>query len=113
MTKCRAAGAWGVERAPLRVTAGQSVNAEKRDSPWPALVFVTADNGEGWVPSRYLDGDSGPATVIVSYDTTELPTTTGEILTIVTHDVESGWIWVRAADGREGWVPDETVEFLH
>jgi hypothetical protein len=100
------------ERAPLRVTAGQRVNAEKRDSPWPAFVFVIADNGEGWVPSRHLDAGSGPATVIAPYDTTELATTAGQVLTVVTQDVQSGWIWVRAADGQEGWVPDETVELL-
>jgi Variant SH3 domain len=96
-------------RAPLRVAAGQRVTAEQRDSPWPAFVFVTAEDGEGWVPARFLDRSSGPATVLVPYDTTELATTAGEILTVVTRDAESGWIWARAANGREGWVPDDTV----
>ena len=37
-------------RAPLKVTAGQRVTAGGRDTHWPAFVFVTADNGSGWVP---------------------------------------------------------------
>ena len=62
------------------------------------------------MPARHLDAESGPATVQVPYDTTELPTAAGEILTVISHDEVSGWSWVRAASGREGWVPDDTIE---
>ena len=98
------------QRAPLVLSAGQQVTVGQRDTEWPAFVFVTAGTGEGWVPARHLDAESGPATVQVPYDTTELPTAAGEILTVITHDEASGWSWVRAASGREGWVPDGTVE---
>jgi hypothetical protein len=59
--------------APPRVAAGQRVTAERRGSPWPAFVFVTAEDGEGRVPARFLDRSSGPATVLVPDDTVREP----------------------------------------
>ena len=111
MPEVRAAKAHEIPaRAPLQLTAGQRVTAGQRDTHWPAFVFVTADNGSGWVPSRYLDAAPGPATVLTPYDTTELPTAAGDLLTVITVDEESGWLWCRAASGREGWVPADTVD---
>jgi hypothetical protein len=55
------------DRAPLRVSPGQRVTVGEHDTHWPAFVFVTADNGSGWVPSRYLAPDG---TVLTPYDTT-------------------------------------------
>ena len=111
MRKVRAVRAHEIpQRAPLVLSAGQQVTVGQRDTQWPAFVFVTAGTGEGWVPARHLDAESGAATVTVPYDTTELPTAAGEILTVITHDEVSGWSWVRAAGGREGWVPDDAVE---
>jgi uncharacterized protein YgiM (DUF1202 family) len=97
-------------RAPLRVARGEAVTVGERDTTWPAFVFVTSATGEGWVPSRHLDAESGPATVIEPYDTTELPTEQGEILTVVTRDDASGWLWLRDSAGRQGWVPADTLE---
>jgi hypothetical protein len=113
MSKVRAVHAHKIpDRPPLRLSVGQRVTVGQQDTRWPAFVFVTAEAGQGWVPSRHLDLDqeSGAATVIAPYDTTELPTTVGEILTVVTRDDASGWVWVQAADGRQGWVPNDTVE---
>jgi hypothetical protein len=42
-------------------------------SPWPAFVFVTAEDGEGRVPARFPDRSSGPATVLVPDDTVREP----------------------------------------
>jgi Variant SH3 domain len=99
------------DRPPLRLSVGQRVTVGQQDTRWPAFVLVTAEAGQGWVPSRHLELDraSGAATVLVPYDTTELATTVGELLTVVTRDDASGWVWVRAADGRQGWVPADTV----
>jgi hypothetical protein len=33
----------------------------------------------------------------------------GEILEVLDRDDESGWIWCRSTDGREGWVPSRSV----
>jgi hypothetical protein len=48
--------AW-MYRPPLRLSVGQRVTVQ--DTRWPAFVFVTAEAGQGWVPSRHLDRRSG------------------------------------------------------
>jgi hypothetical protein len=111
MTRLRAVTAHTIpERPPIRVTPGQQAQVGQQDTDWPAFVFVTTDDGAGWVPGRHLDTSSDPAVVITAYDTTELATTAGEELTLIEHDDPSGWAWVRNAAGREGWVPLRTVE---
>jgi hypothetical protein len=111
MTRLRATAAHVIpERPPIHVVPGQRVRTGKHDTEWPAFVFVTTDDGAGWVPERYLDNSRDPAVVITGYDTTELATTTGDELTLIQQDVASGWAWVRNAAGREGWVPFRTVE---
>lgn len=45
-----------------------------------------------------------------AYDTTELPTQVGDVLDVVTEDLQSGWLWCGSDDGRLGWVPVRTVE---
>jgi hypothetical protein len=97
------------ERPPLKLAAGDVVVVGRRDEDWPAFVFVTAAEGSGWVPSRYLSAAAGEAVVETPYDTTELATARGEILEVLDRDDESGWLWCRATDGREGWVPSRTV----
>ncbi len=111
MTRLRATAAHTIpERPPIQVMPGQRVRAGQRDTEWPAFVFVTTDDGAGWVPERHIDTSSDPAAVITGYDTTELATTAGEELTLVKRDDPSGWAWVRNAAGQEGWVPLRTTE---
>ena len=98
------------ERPPLSLASGDVVTVGRRDTDWPAFVFITAAGGSGWVPSRYLSADTGPAVVETPYNTTELATSSGEILEVVDRDDESGWLWCRSTDGREGWLPNRTVE---
>jgi TatA/E family protein of Tat protein translocase len=113
MTRLHATAAHTIpERPPIRVTPGQQVQAGQPDTDWPAFVFITTDDGAGWVPERYLDTSSDPAVIVTGYDTTELATTAGEELTLIDTDDLSGWAWVRNAAGREGWVPLRTVEPL-
>lgn len=73
-------------------------------------MFVTASVGTGWVPARHLSAAFGTAVVRTAYDTTELPTRVGEDLDILAEDLQSGWLWCRSGDGRQGWVPIKTVE---
>jgi hypothetical protein len=98
------------ERPPLALASGDLVTVGRRDSDWPAFVFVTTARGSGWVPARYLSADAGQAVVETPYNTTELATRSGEILEVLVRDDESGWLWCRSTDGREGWVPNRTVE---
>ena len=98
------------ERPALHVTAGQQVHVSDRDTEWPEFVFVTAANGAGWVPARYLSASTGDAVVLTGYDTTELPTRIGDRVQVLVEDEQSGWLWCRAESGREGWVPITTVQ---
>jgi Variant SH3 domain len=98
------------DRPPLQLLDGERVDVGDRDSEWPEFVFVTASHGAGWVPARHLSATSGTAVVEIEYDTTELPTQAGDVLDVVAQDLTSGWLWCRAPDGREGWVPINTLE---
>lgn len=98
------------ERAPIRIEPGDVVEVGQRDTTWPAFVFVTTPSGEGWVPARHLDVGDSDGVVVDGYDTTELATSVGEVLSVLERDDESGWLWCRNQDGREGWVPASTVE---
>jgi hypothetical protein len=110
MTTLRATSSHRVpDRPPIQVVSGQRVQTGRRDTEWPEFVFVTGGGGSGWVPGRFLDMSSDPAIVLADYDTTELATTAGEILTLVERDDQSGWAWLRNAAGEEGWVPLRTV----
>jgi len=97
------------ERPPLQLQAGDVVQVGERDSTWPAFVYVTCDRGEGWVPARNLVETGGRVVVQTRYDTTELPTSIGEVLEVVERDDESGWLWCRNEQGAEGWVPLSTL----
>jgi hypothetical protein len=97
------------ERPPVQLVVGDVVAVGERDVDWPAFVFVTGARGSGWVPSRHLSAETGQATVLTPYDTTELPTSAGERLEVVIRDDESGWLWCRSAGRREGWVPTRTL----
>jgi hypothetical protein len=111
MTRLRATEAHMIpDRPPIQLVPGQRVRAGQHDTQWPAFVFVTTDDGAGWVPERYLDTSCDPAVVITGYNTTELATAAGDELTLIEQDDPSGWAWVRNAAGRQGWVPLRTVE---
>jgi hypothetical protein len=100
------------DRPPIRLEVGDRVEVGERDSEWPAFVFVTAEEGSGWVPDRHLDRQGESAVVTKGYDTTELPTEEGEELEVLRGDLISGWLWCRAKNGREGWVPERTLSRL-
>ena len=97
------------ERAPIQIAPGDRVTVGERDTTWPAFVFVTTERGNGWVPARHLEVNEGVALVNVAYDTTELPTSVGEPLDVLHRDDDSGWLFCRNGEGREGWVPVSTV----
>ena len=98
------------DRPPLQLVGGERVDVGDRDSEWPEFVFVAASRGTGWVPARHLSATSGTAVVQTAYDTTELPTHAGDAVEVVAEDLTSGWLWCRARDGREGWVPIKTLQ---
>ena len=97
-------------RDPMRLEPGDEVTVGERDTQWPAFVFVTGASGEGWVPSRHLSASDGTASVITSYNTTELNLASGEEVEVLDRDDASGWWWCLRADGAEGWVPISALE---
>jgi hypothetical protein len=111
MTTVRAVKAHEIpDRPPIRAAAGQTVRVGEQDTTWPAFVLVTTDDGSGWVPARHIDASAGPAVMLTSYDTTELATAVGDLLTVLVVDAPSGWTRVRNELGHEGWVPSDTIE---
>ena len=92
------------QRPPLSLASGDVVTVGRRDSDWPAFVFVTTAEGSGWVPSRYLSADAGRVGER-PYNTTELATKSGEILEVVDRDDESGWIGVARPMGTRAGFP--------
>jgi hypothetical protein len=99
-------------RAPIRVAAGQRVRVGERDTTWPAFVLVSTEDGSGWVPTRHIDRTAEQPVMLASYDTTELATTAGQVLAVLESDDPSGWTWVANSTGRQGWVPNDTIEPL-
>ena len=98
------------DRPLLQLAIGERVDVGDQDSEWPEFVFVTASHGNEGVPARQLSATSGTAVVQTAYDTTELPTHTGDVLEVVAEDLTSDWHWCRARDDPEGWVPIKTLQ---
>lgn len=109
-TSCRVRADHAVpERAPHRFEVGDPVSVGTRDTEWPAFVFVTAEQGSGWVPARKIDMTAATPTMRAAYDTQELPASEGDTVYLIRDDPESGWAWCRNADGREGWLPHRAL----
>ncbi|CAD6007814.1 SH3 domain-containing protein [Agreia sp. COWG] len=98
------------ERASLRLTIGDRVTVGESHPDRPTFTFVTAENGSGWVPVRYLSSTRPVAQVNTPYDTAELSTVVGDVIEIVREDRATGWLWCRSLDGRQGWIPASVVE---
>ena len=98
-------------RPAIRIVPGDTVAVGKRDTEWPAFVFIAMAEGSGWVPERHLTSDRPTARAIHAYDTQELHAATGAVLTLVEDDPDSGWAWCVSAEGQAGCVPYRALEF--
>jgi hypothetical protein len=99
------------DRAAIRVAAGDAVTLGERDTDWPQFVWTTLAQGlGGWVPAALFDRDSGAATALEDYDTRELTTDIGEVVTL--HYPQENWWWAENAAGDSGWVPDRALELI-
>lgn len=93
------------ERAP-RVRAGEVVRHIRDEEKHPGWFFGAAPDGvEGYFPIRWfdLDPENVTARAIRNYDAMELTIEAG--IEVVRLAEESGWLYVRTEDGREGWIP--------
>lgn len=89
---------------PIRGAAGDRLALGRRDDEYPGWVWATDDDGRaGWVPEAWLRVDGVIGILLRDYTAAELPLSPGDV---VSGDiVESGWLWARNANGREGWAP--------
>jgi hypothetical protein len=88
--------------------AGDTVSVGHRDETWPSHRWCTAPDGrEGWVPDDALHLTSDGWAARSDYDATELEVRRGE--TVEALRFLADWWWCRAADGSEGWLPDDVL----
>lgn len=95
---------------PVQLQAGDIVYIGEESPVYPGWVRVRVPDGrKTWAPEGYVRGrEGGEGRVLVEYDARELQV---ERDTLVTMLLEyRGWTWVRTDDGREGWLPLETLE---
>lgn len=99
------------DRPPIQVSTGDSVTLGERDSDWPQFVWTTLAQGlGGWIPAVLFDRDSGEATALGDYDTRELDTEIGDVITL--HYEQEGWWWAENANGDSGWIPARAIESI-
>jgi hypothetical protein len=68
------------------------------------------DGRQGWVPTAWLLHLENQVVVARDFSALELTVRPGERLTL--HFSESGFVYVTAATGHHGWVPDACLELL-
>ena len=102
----------GLTQPPLVMRPGEALEVVETEPSerWPAFVLVAnLTGGRGWVPERYLKREGAQAVAIRRYDTTTLNPSQGDVLTVLEEDRESGWVWCRDAERREGWFAMDSV----
>ena len=99
------------DRPSIQVAAGDAVTLGERDSDWPQFVWTTLAQGlGGWIPAVLFDREVGEATALGDYDTRELHTEIGELVTL--HHEQEGWWWAENARGESGWIPARAIELI-
>jgi hypothetical protein len=94
------------------VRAQESVHFLRHDERHRGWFLGRASNGvEGFFPTDWfrLDPANARATALRDYDAMELSVEAGEEVECLAE--AAGWYLVRAPDGREGWIPIESVEW--
>ena len=95
----------------LAVKTGQRLTVERRDTEWPGWLWCLDGAGlGGWLPEEVLEVSAGPARVREDFDTAELTVLPGEIVEAL--GAREGWVWCRAGNDAEGWVPLKVLEPL-
>ncbi|HYM85787.1 MAG TPA: SH3 domain-containing protein [Pseudoxanthomonas sp.] len=99
------------DRPAIQVAVGDPVTLGERDSDWPQFVWTTLAQGlGGWIPAVLFDREVGEATALADYDTRELPTEIGELITV--HHEQEGWWWAENSRGQSGWIPARVIELI-
>lgn len=89
---------------PVRGTAGDRLTLGRRDDEYSGWIWATATGGHaGWVPESWLSIEGEYGLLRRDYSAAELALEPGDEVT--GGEVESGWVWATAVDGRVGWAP--------
>lgn len=95
-----------VDRSPVCLKAGETVDLGMEDKAWAGWVWASNQEGRGtYVPVTSLERISGEqARVVEEFQAVDLSLKKGETVTALRE--VCGWFWCRNAAGSEGWVPD-------
>lgn len=88
---------------PIRFAKGDPVLVGEPDPENDNWFWCESGGRVGWVHRSYFAG--GVATA--DYSAQELSVDEGDSVEVVQR--LDGWVWVRAADGRAGWVPEQSM----
>jgi hypothetical protein len=92
-----------------RVYAQSTVRLIRHDERNPGWFYAATPTGiEGYFPTSWFHIDGAHATALRDYDASELTIEAGVELDCL--EEVAGWLLVRTADGREGWIPLECAE---
>ena len=97
---------------PVQLQAGDIVYIGEESLVYPGWVRIRVPDGrKTWAPEAYVRGREGEeGRFLVDYDARELQVEKDTPVTLLLE--LRGWTWVRTDDGREGWLPLETLEIL-
>jgi uncharacterized protein YgiM (DUF1202 family) len=98
------------DEAP-KVQAGEVVRFLWEDEKNPGWFFGETFGGtEGFFPNRWFEVrlEAQEATALRDYNAMELTVDKGEIVEAI--DEAAGWLLVKTADHRTGWIPRANVE---
>ena len=96
---------------PLIATEGDRFHWQKKATLWEGWLWCTTQEGKsGWIPKAWLTCEGSEAYLIRDYDATELSVYPGE--TVTGELEESGWVWVKNQENKQGWVPLNCLERL-
>jgi hypothetical protein len=91
---------------PVALRAGDKVTVDpqkSKDTDVLGWLWVHGPDGrEGWAPEAWLAGDGERRTITRDFNAIELNVAVGETLELLIG--ESGFVWCRTPDGRQGWL---------
>ena len=96
---------------PVFLRKGEQVTLGETDDEYPNWIFATSVSGtQGWVPLQYLEQSACKTSgnMLCDYDSLELNTKSGEILTVQFE--LNDWYRVTRTNAEVGWVPVMTVQ---
>lgn len=99
---------------PVAVRAGEVVTVDmerSKDTDVLGWLWVRGPDGrEGWAPEAWLAGDGDQRVINRDFNAIELNVAAGETVELLVG--ESGFVWCRTPNGREGWLWQAVLALL-